>query len=190
MDEAKRPEEEEVDPFKLFPQEIRRPVEGLTYLGQLTETVNFCGHQFGLKTLRPAEKFAIAQVLQPYRNTVFEVDVFQALHVGLALTEVDGNQDFCPPIGPSVEDLARARLGYLSGTNGQAGWYPPTIEFLWTQYMLLEATAGKAMTELDSLSKGGQPMNLPPWLASLAEQGTSSKKTDSETPHSTLFKSN
>lgn len=183
-------EDEQVDPLSLFPKEMRRPVEGLMYLGQLSETVNFCGHTFGLHTLRPAEKFAISIVLQPYRNTVFEVDVFQALHVGLALSEVDGDQDFCPPIGPSLEDLARARLNYLSGgKNGEGGWYPPTIEFLWTRYMLLEATAAKAIQELENLSLGGQPTNLPPWLDSLIAPGTSAKETGSETQPSTLSRS-
>lgn len=189
-DEQDRPEQEEesLDPLALFPEEIRRPVAGLMYLGQLTETVNFCGHSFGIRTLRPADKFAISIVLQPYRNTIFEVDVFQALHVGLALTEVDGDQNFCPPIGPNLEDLARARLNYLSGgKNGEGGWYPPTIEFLWSRYMLLEALATKGIQELDSLSRGGQPTNLPPWLDSLIAQGTSTDETSSETPPSTPF---
>lgn len=172
--------DEGIDPLSLFPPEIQRPVEGLMYLGQLTEDVSFCGHTFGLRTLKPQHKFAISQVLQPYRNTVMEVDVFQTLHVGLALTHVDGDQNFCPPIGPSVEDLARARLDFIG--NAEHGWYEPTIEFLWTRFVLLEAISGKAIQDLHSLSERGQPITLPPWLDSLTAPGHSDDATSLETP--------
>lgn len=175
-DEPVVQKEEEVDPFALFPEEIREPVQGLTYLGQLTETVHFCGHTFGLRTLRPADKFAIGMVLQPYRNTIHEVDAYQAAHIGMALTAVDGDCDFCPAIGPDIEAFARARLNYITqGPQGNGGWYPPTVEFLWGRYVLLEATAVKAIQALDRLTQGGQ-QNSSPWLGSLIGQGNSPDK--------------
>lgn len=180
MSDEQSVKEESIDPLKIFPVEIQQAVEGLTYLGQLTETVSFCGHTFTLRTLKPHHEMAISQVLQPYRNTIFEVDVFQHLHVGLALTEVDGRDDFCPQAGPDEVAFVKARLSYL--TNEETGWYRPTLDFLWQRYALLEATAAKAIAELDRLSSGSQPNNLQPWLGSLTEQGTSDA-TDS-TPSS------
>jgi hypothetical protein len=167
---------EKINPLDLFPKKVRKAVEGLVYLGQLTDEVDFCGHTFGIRTLRPQHKYAIAQVLQPYRNTVAEVDIFQNLHVATALTHVDGKQDFCPAIGPSIEDHVRGRLNYV--TNSEKGWYGPTLEFLWGRYILLEATAANAIAELNSLSQGSQPTSLSPWLDSLTGPGTSAEQTN------------
>lgn len=180
MSDEQSVQEESLDPFSLFPPEIRRAVEGLAYLGQLTDSVAFCGHTFVLRTLKPYHEMAIAQALQPYRNTIYEVDVFQHLHVGLALTEVDGNPNFCPQAGPDNVAFANARLRYL--TDDTTGWYRPTLDFLWQRYALLEALAAKAVEELDRLSSRGQPTSLQPWLDSLIVQGSSPAPTSSETP--------
>lgn len=183
MDEQSSQEKSEIDPFTLFPAEMQQAVTGLSYIGQLSEDIVFCGHTFSLKTLRPAEKLAAGVALQPYRNTVAEVDAFQALYVGLAVTSVDGDADFCPPIGPNMEDYARARLNFvLNGKDGQGGWYSPTIEYLWREYTRLDATAAQAVKELHRLSQRGQHQNLQPWLGSLTEQGTSHEETPSESP--------
>lgn len=171
---------EEVDPLTLFPEEWRQPVEGLMYLGQLSETIEFCGHTFGLRTLLPQDKFAISSVIQPYRNTIMEVDVYQAAHVAAGLTAVDGDENFCPPIGADINAFLQGRLNYIAKRL-----YPPTIEFLWTRQQLLEATAAQAIKEMDRLLRGSQPITLPPWLDSLTEQGSSPDETDSATQPST-----
>ncbi len=178
-DEEKVSEEEIIDPVKLFSPAIQKAVEGLTYIGQLSEDVKFCGHTFGLKTLRPQHRFAISLVLQPYRDTIYEVEVYRTLHVGMALTHVDNDQNFCPPIGPDIEDLARARLAYIS--DAETGWHTPTVEYLYARYALLELTAAKAIGELENLSQRGQPTQSPPWLDSLTEPGPSDDETSSDT---------
>jgi hypothetical protein len=175
--------QEELDPIALFPPEIQDAVTGLTYLGQLTEDVTFCGHTFGIRTLRPQHHMAIAQVLQPYRNTVQEIDVFRNLHVAMALTHVDNNQNFCPAIGPDLEGLVSGRLNFVS--HHETGWYPPTLEFLWQRYVLLEAKATAAIKALDHLSQGSQQQQSLPWLDSLIGLGLSPDATSSGTPPST-----
>lgn len=165
-DEESVEQEEQLDPFALFSPEVQNAVEGLTYLGQLSETLEFCGHTFGIRTLLPQDKFAISVVMQPYRNTIMEVDVYQAAHVGASLTAIDGDEDFCPPIGPGLESAIRGRLTWLA-----KNLYPPTVEYLWVNLQLLEVKASQAVAELDRLSKRSQPTTLPPWLGSLTEQG-------------------
>lgn len=174
----------EIDPLTLFSEDIRIPVSGLMYLGQIEETVEFCGHSFGLRTLLPQDKFAIGIVLQPYRNTLVEVDAFQAATIGAALTHVDHDAEFLPAVGPSLESHIRARLGWLGKT-----FYPPTIDFLWTHQQLLEAKSIAAMQELDSLLPGNQPTTSPPWLASFIAQGGLEDETDGDTPSSTTSSS-
>jgi hypothetical protein len=182
MAEEPEVQEEAVDPIELFTESIRKPVEGLMYLGQLKETVHFCGHTFEMKTLLPQDKFAISIVLQPYRNTIHEIDAYRALHVGMSITTVDG-RDYCSAIGPDIESLAAARLRYVG-----ANWYPPTVEYLWNRYVALEAASVKAILEFDRLSQGGQPNNLPAWLGSLIEQGPSPDAMDGVIPPSTPSK--
>lgn len=172
--------EEVIDPLTLFPPNIRMAVEGLMYLGQLTDTVQFCGHSFGIRTLRPQHRFAIAQVIQPYRNTIEEVGIYRNATVGIALTHVDGDHNFCPPIGPDLEDLVKARLNYVG--HHETGWYPPTLEFLWTRHQLLELTAAKAIAELHSLSQRSQPTTSSPWLDSLTVPESSADETSADIP--------
>lgn len=172
--------EKAIDPLTLFPPNIQKAIEGLMYLGQITETINFCGHSFGLRTLKPQHKYAISQVVQPYRNTLSEVDIWRDCHVATALTHVDGKQNFCQPIGPDIEDFVRSRLNYVS--NIEHGWYPQTLEFLWVRYALLEATASAAVAELQRLSLRSQPPTSSPWLDSLTVPGPSDDKTNSVTP--------
>lgn len=174
-EEAAPQEQDSVDPFAVFSDRVRTPVEGLVYLGQIQETVEFCGHTFELRTLQPQHRFAISVAVQPYRDTLSEADAYQAAHVAMAVVTVDG-QDYCPPIGPNLNSHVEARLKYV-GKN----WYGPTIAFLWSEYIKLEQKAVEAIQELDRLSKGSQPMNLPPWLDSLIEQGRSSEQTNSDT---------
>lgn len=171
-------ERDNLDPLQLFPEKIRDAVQGLAYLGQLSEEVHFCGHSFGLRTLRASDKFAVSIALQPFRNTVYEVEIFQAAHVAMALTSVDGDEDFCPPIGPNVEEFAKARLNYvLNGPDGKGGWYEPTIHFLWNRLAILEGIANEAIAELDRLSTRSQPSNSSPWLGSSTEPGNSPAPT-------------
>lgn len=188
-DSASEVQEEVIDPISLFTPNVQKAVEGLTYLGQLTDTVTFCGHTFGLRTLRPQHHFAISQVLQPYRNTVAEVDIFETLHVGMALTHVDGDHNFCPAIGPdpTLEDLVRARLHFIG--NAETGWFPATISYLWGAYQLLETAAARAVVELHSLSLRGQPTPSSPWLDSLIEPASSTDETPMVTPLFTAFNS-
>jgi len=173
----------EQDPLELFSPDIRRPVEGLLYLGKLSRTIDFCGHKFTIKTLLPHEKLAISLVVQPYRNTLGEADAFRNAHVGMAVTAIDGDTNFCAPIGPDLDDFARARLVYVTQK-----WYDPVIDFLWNEYLLLESEAAKAIQEIDRLSKTSRPNSSPSWPDSSNAQEGSNEGTASDIPHFTPFK--
>ena len=176
--------EERIDPLTLFSENIQLPVEGLMYLGQYSESIEFCGHTFGLRTLLPQDRFAIAVAMQPYRNTIMEVDAFQAAHIAMALTEIDHDKDFCPPVGPGIDATARGRLNWVS-----KNLFPPVVDYLWVEYQRIEAQALLALQELDHLSKGNQPTTLPPWLDSLIGAGISADETPADTPDSTTSNS-
>ena len=94
-DTAAPPEEERIDPFSLFTEQIRLPVRGLVFLGQIEKTVEFCGHTFSLRTLYPSEKAAVSIVIQPWRGSISEGEVWANAQVGLSLTSVDDDNEFC-----------------------------------------------------------------------------------------------
>lgn len=173
------PQPERIDPFALFDPQIQQPVRGLSFIGYLEKTITFCGHSFTLRTLRPAEKAAIGIAVQPWRNTLTEVEVWQNAHVGMALTSVDGDEAFCPQTGPELSSFARARLNWVTDPN--TGWFQPTLDFLYTEFLALDNEVLQAIQELQNLAQGSQQSSLPS-ADFLTVQGTSPDETNGETP--------
>lgn len=157
MEEQTLPEESErVDPFSLFSEQLRIPVRGLTFLGQIEREVEFCGHTFGLRTLYPSEKAAVSLVVQPWRGSISEGEVWANAQVGLALTSVDGDPEFCSKIGPDVNEFAKGRLHYVTQK-----WHQPTLSFLYARYLELEQEALAGIRELQDFSERNRVPSQP-----------------------------
>src|SRR5271166_1339075 len=95
-----------IDPLSLFSPNIQAPVHGLAWIGFLQKDIEFCGHSFTIKTLRPSEKAAAAVAVQEWRDTIAEPERWSNALVGMALVSVDGDPAFCPPIGPNINEFA------------------------------------------------------------------------------------
>jgi hypothetical protein len=93
-----------------FPDDVVEDVEGLLWLGYLEDTVEFCGHEFVIRTLRLEEEILAGLVTKEYVETLAQAKAWIAAQVGLALVSVDGDENFCPPAGPGSKDYARARF--------------------------------------------------------------------------------
>lgn len=171
------PLEERKDPLELFPVEVREPIRGLTLLGALQEEVVFCGHHFVLRTLRPHETAAIGIAVHPWRGTIKEAEVYGNAHVGMALVAVDNDDGFCPQAGTTIEQFARGRLNYVS-----ENWYQPTLDYLYTIYLNLEAQAARATQAwLNLYSRGRTPISQP-FADSSTVPGGSNSPTDGASP--------
>lgn len=177
-------ETKKVEPFALFSPRIREQVHGLAFLGQLQRDYTFCEHVFTLRTLRPAERAAIAVAIKPWRETIAEPEVWANAQVAASLVSVDGVTDFCPQAGPDLESHVRARLKYL--TNAETGWYGVTIAFLYEKLLELEQEALEALEELQNLSRRN-PAPSPPLPDSLETAGTSTDATSTDTPFTAMF---
>jgi hypothetical protein len=164
---------ESSNPFAIFSERVREPIEGLAHIGHLEKPIDFCGHTFVLKTLRPGEKAAVAVAAKEWRETLAESEVYANAHVGLALVSVDGNDAFCPPAGPDMNTYARARLNYI--TNPSTGWHQPTLDFLFNSYLALEEEALRAIEEFQDLANRSQQPSQPS-ADSLTDSGTSSNE--------------
>lgn len=131
-----------------FPEEVSEIVDGLLWLGYLDDTIEFCGHEFVIRTLRLEEEMLAGLLAKEYAGTISEAKAFITAQISLALVSVDGDENFCPPIGPNTKDHARARFNYVA-----KNWYDPTIAFLYTKYAALVERQADAIREMDFLSR-------------------------------------
>ena len=156
IDKTTPPKEERADPFSLFSEQTKIAVRGLTFLGHIEKEIEFCGHTFSLRTLYPSEKAAVSIVIQPWRGSISEGEVWANAQVGLSLTSVDGDNEFCTKAGPDLNDFAKARLNYVAQK-----WYQPTLSFLYARYLELEQEALDGIRELQDLSERNRVPSQP-----------------------------
>jgi hypothetical protein len=134
-----------------FPDEVVEDVDGLLWLGYLEDVVDFCGHEFVIRTLRLEEEMLAALVSKEYIETLGQAKAWIAAQVGMALISVDGDENFCPQANPNKKDYARARFQYVS-----KNWFEPTVNYIYSKYADLIERQVKALEEMENLSQGSQ----------------------------------
>ena len=160
----------EVEFTDRFPDEIVDDVDGLIWLGYLEDTVEFCGHEFVIRTLRLEEEMLAALISKDYIDTLGQAKAWIAAQVALALVSIDGDDAFCPPAGPDRKAYARARFKYVS-TN----WYEPTVNYIYSKYAEMIERQSRALEEMENLSKEGR-------ITFMASPGSLTDKADSVAP--------
>jgi hypothetical protein len=131
-----------------FPDEVVDDVDGLLWLGYLEDVVEFCGHEFVIRTLRLEEEMLAALVSKEYIDTLGQAKAWIAAQVALALVSVDGDDSFCPPAGPNKKEFARARFKYVSSS-----WFEPTVNYIYSKYAELIERQATALEEMENLSQ-------------------------------------
>ena len=164
---------EQSDPFALFSEQVRFAVRGLTFIGHLEKEIEFCGHTFRMRTLYPSEKAAVSIIVQPWRGSISEGEVWANAQVALALQSVDDIGDFCDPAGPDLNDHAKARLNYVTKQ-----WFQPVLSFLYARYLELESEALDGIRELQDFSERNRVPSQPS-PDSLTEPDTLGAEIDS-----------
>lgn len=156
-----------------FPPEIREAVEGLMYLGYLEDSFDYCGHHFVIRTLRGDEELLAALTCKEYLETLGQARAWAWAQTGLALIAVDGEENFCPPLGPDKRAYARARFQYVTGR-----WFwEPLGRYLSEQYGKLvdrQAEAAKALEDLSTRS----PLMPMPFAGSSTDKGDSEEQEE------------
>jgi hypothetical protein len=156
--------EENVD---RFPDEVVQDVDGLLWLGFLEETVEFCGHEFVIRTLKLEDEMLAGLATKDYKDSVSQAKAWVAAQVGMALVSVDGDESFCPQAGPNKTDYARARFKYVT-----SNWYEPTINYIYVKYLELLERQEMVLREMENLSQEGR-------ISYMASPDSSTKKADS-----------
>jgi hypothetical protein len=159
-----------------FPPTVHDDVEGLLYLGYLEESFDFCGHRFTLRTLRGEEELLAGLVCKEYQEVVGQDKALAWATIGLALVEVDGDEDFCPPVSRDKKEFARARFQYVTGK-----WFWPLGARLWREYANLLTRQAEAVSEMGDFFERSLLPDMP-FADSLTDKGDSEldQKTEAE----------
>lgn len=129
-----------------FDPKFVEPLVGLLYVGALTRTFEWLGHEFVIHTLSSAETLAIAEVVKPWQSTVAGNRAFVLASVAMAITTVDG-QELPVPIGDTRGDTyawAHQRFAYV-----RENWFAYTVDRVYSEIQVLDAEVEKVVGALE-----------------------------------------
>ncbi len=154
MSEFASPEESEAWSKQLLeePVEIELPNEvqeeplgagvlGLLYVGKLTKSFDYQGHDFVIKTLTMGEELQAALITRDFEDTVEYPRALATAIVGACIETVDG-KPIVTELGPSEDDYLQRKYTFVKNK-----WYWPTINFVYDRYIELLQEQKEALDE-------------------------------------------
>ena len=128
----------------VFPDSAWVPVQGLLWLGYLTESFELFGHRFVIRTLTRGDRLAVSQLTKEWEETLGLADAYQAATVAASLAFVDDQ--------PIAEiDKAADRLASIQRTFARVqDWYEPVVEAVFNRTVLLSNRQTAAFIALQS----------------------------------------
>jgi len=142
--------------IEAFEPDIRDDTNSLIYLGRIEDSFHFCGHTFNMRTLYGDEELLAGLVCKEYAETWTQHKAWAWSLAALALTAVDGDQDFCPRQTRDPKAYAHARFNYCTSQ-----WFWPVGNYLYNCYRSLEQRQAQVLSEVEDLSRGILPMSTP-----------------------------
>lgn len=144
-DSVAAPEEPEEIPE--FDPKHREPFEGLLYIGRLTKEFVWLGHRFVIRTLSDAEILEVGLLHRQYANTLSDIKAYQTAVVAACVQKVDG-KSLPYPISDEPDDtMLTNRFRYIADH-----WYPPTLDAVYEQYLVLESEVGQVIEAMGKAS--------------------------------------
>jgi hypothetical protein len=137
---------QEADRAALAP--LGEPDDDQVNIGHVTRDLNFAGLSFGLRTLYPFEEAAAALATQPWVNTLKAPEMWAMALIGLAITHVNGNPDFCPRASQDDKVYAIQRLKWISRT-----YHWPVIARLYEEYTTMQEEQTDLIERVENLSE-------------------------------------
>ena len=130
---------------EVFPDEWRKPFEGLLYLGYLHKQVDAIPfHTFVVRTLTVNEKLEISLITSEYQDTMGYGRAYRAAVVAAGLESVDGRELVPANKGTNV---FRQKFEYVINS-----WYDSVIDILFKEIDQLEGQVLKVLQELGILT--------------------------------------
>lgn len=140
-------ESDVTEPAVAFDERHKEPFLGLAYLGALSKTFMWAGHEFRIRTLTTSEILIVASITARYEGTLAANRAYSAAVVALATESVDG-EPLPFPYKESVGiEWAEQRFNYVTGQ-----WFNFTIDAVYGEYLALESKVREVMTAMGNLS--------------------------------------
>lgn len=134
---------DEAPPLPEFDPKFRQDFEGLMYLGRLTDTFEWLGHSFTIRTLTAGEILEVGLLHKQYAGTLADVKAYQAAVVAACVVYVD-DQPMPLPITTDPADTALLnKFRYVLKR-----WYPPILDVIYERYLLLEARVQEVLVAM------------------------------------------
>lgn len=136
------------EPAVAFDERHKEPFNGLMYLGALTKTFTWAGHEFHIRTLTTQEVLIVAKLTAEFRGSIAEDRAYVSAVVALATQSVD-RQPLPFPYKESQigHEWAEQRFNYVTGT-----WFAYTIDAVYGEYLALEGKAREVANAMGNRS--------------------------------------
>lgn len=134
-----------LEPADEFDPRHKEAIDGLLWLGFLTETITYYGHKFTIKTLTRGERLAVTMVSKEYEDTLGMAMALETATVAAALISVD-NRPLNPELSPNQDPMTRIQDNFELIKD----WYDVIIESLYQSYTQLLVRQVQAFIELQS----------------------------------------
>lgn len=135
-------------PGVTFDERHKEPFNGLMYLGALTKTFTWAGHEFHIRTLTTQEILIVAKLTAEFRGTLAEDRAYVSAVVALAVQSVDGTPLPFPYKESSIgHEWAEQRFNHVTGN-----WFAYTIDAVYGEYLALEGKAREVVTAMGNPS--------------------------------------
>lgn len=130
---------EEPEPLPEFDPRFRDDLDGLLYIGYLTDEFRWLGHAFIIKTLDTDALLEVALIHRDYSDTIADMKAYQAALVAACVVKVDGRPLRVPLSSDPTDTALVNRFAVVRK------WFPPTIDMLYERYLLLEDRVAKVI---------------------------------------------
>lgn len=135
------------DPLPEFDPRFREEFEGLLYIGALTETFTWLGHQFQIRTLTTGEVLEVALAAKPYEGTEGADKSYQAAVVAACVMSIDGKPMPAPITKDPGDTPFLNRFRYVL-----EHWYPTVLDAVYERYYRLEITVREVIDAMGNRS--------------------------------------
>lgn len=121
-----------------FPPNVSQDVEGLLWLGYLTDTFDLYGHRFVIKTLTRGERLIVSQLVKEFENTLGLADAYETAQIAASLVMIDGMP--LADIEPGEDPSRRIRENFERVKK----WYDPVLAQLSERIVALNMRQAQA----------------------------------------------
>lgn len=135
-----------VETADTFPSDSMEAINGLIWLGYLSDSFALFGHHFVVRTLTRGDRLAVTLLTKEWEDTLGMADAYQTAVVAAALVEVDGHPltEIVPR--PDRTEQIRANFGLVRT------WYEPVVEAVFERVARLNVRQEAAFTALQAKS--------------------------------------